>query len=203
MHLIITVSIACFFQFKKAVLRIHDILVWIRIRIWIRGSMPLTNGSGSFSPYYFLKVHLHHFSKMKSQKEVAMQYRNQGVSYYFCLVIEGSGSIPQTNRSGSGSRRPKNIRIRLLRIRNTDSHCENKAAAAKNSRSDSSCNDNSNCIDNVSKKASFVCKPVPAYECGRLRVESHKYFFDLVRLVEHELKREKMKARRYRYCRTL
>ncbi len=28
------------------VLRIHDILVWIRIRIWIRGSMPLTSGSG-------------------------------------------------------------------------------------------------------------------------------------------------------------
>jgi hypothetical protein len=28
-----------------AVLRIHDILG--RIRIWIRGSMPLTNGSGS------------------------------------------------------------------------------------------------------------------------------------------------------------
>jgi hypothetical protein len=26
-----------------AVLRIHDILGWIRIRIWIRGSMPLTN----------------------------------------------------------------------------------------------------------------------------------------------------------------
>ncbi len=30
---------------RKAVLRIHDILGWIRIRI--RGSMPLTNGSGS------------------------------------------------------------------------------------------------------------------------------------------------------------
>jgi hypothetical protein len=28
----------------KPVLRIHDILVWIRI--WIRGSMPLTNGFG-------------------------------------------------------------------------------------------------------------------------------------------------------------
>jgi hypothetical protein len=28
------------------VLRIHDILVWIRIRMRIRGSMPLTNGSG-------------------------------------------------------------------------------------------------------------------------------------------------------------
>jgi hypothetical protein len=26
------------------VLRIHDIYVWVRI--WIRGSMPLTNGSG-------------------------------------------------------------------------------------------------------------------------------------------------------------
>jgi hypothetical protein len=30
------------------VLRIHEILVWIRIRIWIRGSLPLINGSGSF-----------------------------------------------------------------------------------------------------------------------------------------------------------
>ncbi len=34
-------------QLFNTVLRIHDILVWIRIRIWIRGSMPLTNGSGS------------------------------------------------------------------------------------------------------------------------------------------------------------
>ncbi len=33
------------------VLRIHDILVWIWIRIWIRGSMPLTDGSGSC--YFF------------------------------------------------------------------------------------------------------------------------------------------------------
>jgi hypothetical protein len=32
-----------------AVLRIHDILVWIRIR----GSIPLTNGSGSGSWYFF------------------------------------------------------------------------------------------------------------------------------------------------------
>ncbi len=29
------------------VLRIDDIMVWIRIRIWIRGSMPLAIGSGS------------------------------------------------------------------------------------------------------------------------------------------------------------
>jgi hypothetical protein len=70
----------------KPVLRIHDMLVWIRIR----RSMPVTNGSWSglgsgfrfrnwpsrcqqktdflksFSDYYFLKVHLHHFSKIKS-----------------------------------------------------------------------------------------------------------------------------------------
>ncbi len=41
---------------QKAVLRIHDILGWIRIRIWIRESMPLTNGSGSgcgFGSCYF------------------------------------------------------------------------------------------------------------------------------------------------------
>ncbi len=46
--------------------------------------------------------------------------RNQGLSYYFCMMIEGSrsgsGSIPLTNGSGSGSRRPKNL---WIRIRNT------------------------------------------------------------------------------------
>ncbi len=64
------------------VFRIHDILGWIRIRIL--GSVVLTNGSGSgsckklifntiFSAYYFLKVHLHHFSKIKSQKILEAQ----------------------------------------------------------------------------------------------------------------------------------
>ena len=92
-----------FAHFFQSVLRIHDILGWIRIRI--PGSMPLTNrsgfgsgfGSGSwirtllfstltfkmptknlffntifntiFSAYYFLKLNLHHFTKIKSQKE--------------------------------------------------------------------------------------------------------------------------------------
>jgi hypothetical protein len=100
-------------------------LLWTRIRI--RGSMPLTNGSGSgycyfhhwpsrpqqktdflksFLVNYFLKVHLHHFSKIKSQKE--QNSRNQGFSFYFCLMIEGSGS---------GTRRPKNMLIRWIRIR--------------------------------------------------------------------------------------
>jgi hypothetical protein len=139
-----------FKQFNKRgflpVLRIHDILGWIRIRIWIHGSMPLTIGSGSwirillfssltfnmpaknyffitiFSAYYFLKLHLHHFSKINSQKE-SQNSRNQGFYYYFCMMIEGSGSesIPLTNGSGSGFRRPKIMWIRWIRIRNTAS----------------------------------------------------------------------------------
>jgi hypothetical protein len=74
-----------------------------------------------FSAYYFLKVHLHHFSKIKSQKSHKI-VRNQGFSYYFCMMIEGSeagagsGYIPLT--SGSGSGRPKNMWIRI-RISNT------------------------------------------------------------------------------------
>jgi hypothetical protein len=75
---------------RQAVLRIHDILMWIRIRVWIIGSMPLTNADPdpaifvidlqdankklifekSFYAYNLLKIHLHHFSKIKSQKEV-------------------------------------------------------------------------------------------------------------------------------------
>ena len=57
-----------------------------------------------FSAYYFLKEHLHHFSKIKSQKE-SQNIRNQGFYYYFCMMIEGSGSgsIPLTIGSGSGS----------------------------------------------------------------------------------------------------
>ncbi len=122
-------------MFRPAVLRIHDILGWIRIRIL--GSMPLTNrsgfGSGSwirillfssltfkmpaknlffntifntiFSAYYFLKLNLHHFTKIKSQKEF-LNSKNRGFSYYFCMIIEGSGS-----------RRPKNTWIRWIRIR--------------------------------------------------------------------------------------
>jgi hypothetical protein len=124
-------------QHIELVLRIHDILGWIRIRIRIRGSMPLTTGSGScirilpfwsytfkmlakinffytiFSAYYFLKLNFHHFSKIKSQKE-SQNSKNKRFSYYFCMMIEGSGS---GSRAGSGSRRPKNMWIRWIRIR--------------------------------------------------------------------------------------
>jgi hypothetical protein len=54
-----------------------------------------------------LKVHIHHFSKIKGHIEKSQNSRNQCLSYYFCL--EGSGSVYLTNGSGSG--RPKNIGI--------------------------------------------------------------------------------------------
>jgi hypothetical protein len=40
-----------------------------------------------FSANYFLKLHLHHFSKIKSQNE-SIYSRNQGFSYYFWMMIE-------------------------------------------------------------------------------------------------------------------
>jgi hypothetical protein len=60
------------------------------------------------SSYYFLKVHFHHFSKIKG-KEKSQNSRNQGFSYYFCLMIEGSGSgsIPLTNGSDPDQGAPK------------------------------------------------------------------------------------------------
>jgi hypothetical protein len=62
------------------------------------------------------------FFKDKNSKRVTNS-RIQGFSYYFYMMIEGSGSrvgsgsIPLT--SGSGSGRPKNTWIRWIRIRNT------------------------------------------------------------------------------------
>ncbi len=56
------------FLYHKPVLRIHNILAWIRIR----GSMPLTNGSG-FGPCYF-----HHWPS-KRQKNIFKQI--------FCILL--------------------------------------------------------------------------------------------------------------------
>jgi hypothetical protein len=39
-----------------------------------------------------LKINLHNFSKIKVMKK-SQKSRNQGFSYYFCLMIKGSGSV--------------------------------------------------------------------------------------------------------------
>jgi hypothetical protein len=46
----------------------------------------------SFCAYYFLKVHLHHFLKIKSQSHKTVGSR---FYHYFWLMIEGSGSDPE------------------------------------------------------------------------------------------------------------
>jgi hypothetical protein len=60
----------------------------------------------NFSAFYFFKEHLHHFSKIKVPKEVTKEQELR-FSYYFCLMMEGSGSrsIPLTN--GPDPRGPK------------------------------------------------------------------------------------------------
>jgi hypothetical protein len=49
-------------------------VLWIHMTSWYgSGSAPLTNGSAGpskFFAYYFLKVHFHHFSKIKIHKEL-------------------------------------------------------------------------------------------------------------------------------------
>jgi hypothetical protein len=56
-----------------------------------------------FFAYSFLKVHLHHSLKIKRHKEVG-NIRNQGFSYYSCLMMEGSGSgsVPLTSVADPG-----------------------------------------------------------------------------------------------------
>ncbi len=95
--------------------RIHSSDEWIRMRFRILLFLSLNFKTSKFSAYYFegtLKVHLHHFSKIKVRKK-SQNSRNQCFSRYFCLMIEGfisgSGSDPGGPKtcgfygSGSGS----------------------------------------------------------------------------------------------------
>ncbi len=100
---------------------IRDILVRIRMRIRIFGSVPLSRcGSGRSGNIRILRIRTGcgSVTLVKSHKEVTtVSSRNQGLSYYFCLIMEGSGngagSVLVTNGSVCGSGRPKNIRIRV------------------------------------------------------------------------------------------
>ncbi len=69
---------------------------WIRIRIRISNTDPDPLARLNTDP---IRIRI---------RNPAQNSRNQGLSYYFCIMIEGSGS-----------RRPKNTWIRWIRIRNT------------------------------------------------------------------------------------
>jgi hypothetical protein len=80
----------------------------IRIRILLFSSVPFKTSTKFFCLLgYFLKVHLHHFSRIKSNKEITKQKKSMFFLIFF-LMMEGSGS-------GSS----KNILILRIRIRNT------------------------------------------------------------------------------------
>ncbi len=51
----------------------------------------------SFSAYFFLKVNLHHFSKIKNQIRSNKTVGIKVLPIFFGLMIEGSGSVPLTN----------------------------------------------------------------------------------------------------------
>jgi hypothetical protein len=75
--------------------RIHASDWWIRILdpdpaifvIDLQDGSKKLNFNTIFSAYYFLKVHLHHFSKIKSQKE------SQKESRFFLLFLHDDGRI--------------------------------------------------------------------------------------------------------------
>ncbi len=106
---------------------------WIRILLFssLTFNMPAKN---KFLTQFFLLLLFEgtftSFFKDKKSKKSQNSW-NQGFPYYFCMMIEGSGSgsIPLT--SGSGSGRPKNMWIpsRVLQkisIQNEDLCRENR-----------------------------------------------------------------------------
>jgi hypothetical protein len=96
--------------------------VWVRSQIFLFSSLTFKSPKKelllkSFSAYYFLKVrYIYIIFQRQKVKKKSQNSRNQGCSYLFCLMIKGSGPL----NNGFGSGRPKKIRIRRIRIRNTD-----------------------------------------------------------------------------------
>ncbi len=110
-------------------LRIHGILVRIRIRdpyLWLTDLDPaisisdLQDGNEKFvfpNSFRFLLFDATYTSFFKYKKSLRSHETVGNKAFLlFCLIMEGSGSEPRTTGSGSGSRRPENIRIR---VRNT------------------------------------------------------------------------------------
>ncbi len=93
------------------------VLVWIRIR----GSIPLTN----LSRFESGSCYFRHWPSRYLQKTNFLKTFFLFLLFFLLFLLDDrsvSGSIPLTIGSGFGSRRPKNIRIRRIRIRKTDYH---------------------------------------------------------------------------------
>ena len=83
-------------------LRIHDILGWIRIQIRIHGSMPLTNRSGSGSSYF------RHWPSRWQQKQIFKKK-------LFCLLLfEGIFTWFFKDKKSKRSRKGVGIKVFLL-----------------------------------------------------------------------------------------
>ncbi len=81
------IKLLLIFYFWKTVFRIHDILVWIRILIRVSMTTWLGYVFGSGSCYF------RHWPLRRQQvRKKTQNSRNQGFSYYVCLMIEGFGS---------------------------------------------------------------------------------------------------------------
>ena len=76
----------------------------------------------SFPAYYSLRVHLHHFSKIKSPKEVTKQQESR----FFLLLLLDDRRIRIRSHT-SGSERHKNIWIRWIRITASNSSIYKKS----------------------------------------------------------------------------
>ncbi len=110
------------------------------------GSVLVTNGSGSglgscyfrhwpsrcqqknifFSKFFCLLLFEGALTSFFKDKSHLKKHKTVGVkvfSYYSWLKIDWSGSVPLTNGSGNGSKRPKNIRILRIRIRIRETTC--------------------------------------------------------------------------------
>jgi hypothetical protein len=74
-----------------------------RIRVWLFSSvLSRCQKNYFFCLLIFFEGTFTSLFTVKSLKEVPNS-RNQGFSNYFCLMMGGSGSVPLTNGSGSGS----------------------------------------------------------------------------------------------------
>jgi hypothetical protein len=81
-------------------LRIHDILVWIRIRT--RGSMPLTNGSG----YGFIDL-------QDANKKLI--FKNK---FFFVILFEGTfASFFKDKKSKRSHKSHKTVEIKVVEIK--------------------------------------------------------------------------------------